>query len=61
MTSGLPNLLGGGAFRVLTRSSRVSFAQADFYDFSAKTLDGKETSMSDFKGKPTLILNVASL
>ena len=35
--------------------------QADFYDFSAKTLDGKDQSMSDYKGKPVLILNVASL
>ena len=35
--------------------------QADFYDFSATTLDGKDTKMSDYKGKPVLILNVASL
>ena len=34
---------------------------ATFYDFSANTIDGKPTSMSDFKGKPVLILNVASL
>jgi glutathione peroxidase len=34
---------------------------ATFYDFSANTIDGKETSMADFKGKPVLILNVASL
>jgi len=34
---------------------------ATFYDFSANTLDGKSTAMSDYKGKPVLILNVASL
>jgi len=34
---------------------------ADLYDFSAKTLDGKDVKFSDYKGKPVLILNVASL
>ena len=32
-----------------------------FYDFSANTIEGTTTSMSDYKGKPVLILNVASL
>jgi hypothetical protein len=36
-------------------------SQADLYDFSAKTLDGKDVKFSDYKGKPVLILNVASL
>ncbi|PHS38763.1 MAG: glutathione peroxidase [Sulfurovum sp.] len=31
-----------------------------FYDFSAKTITGKEISMSDYKGKVILIVNVAS-
>jgi len=32
------------------------------HDFSAKTLvGGTETALSAFKGKPTLVLNVASL
>lgn len=30
------------------------------YDFSAKTMDGKEKSLSDYKGKVLLIVNTAS-
>jgi glutathione peroxidase len=30
------------------------------YDFSAKTLDGDEQSLSEYKGKPMLIVNTAS-
>jgi len=30
-------------------------------DFSATTIAGKSMSLSEFAGKPTLILNVASL
>jgi len=30
------------------------------YDFSAKTIDGKEASLKDYQGKVTLIVNVAS-
>lgn len=30
------------------------------YDFSVKTIDGKEISMSEYKGKVLLIVNVAS-
>ncbi|MCX8054303.1 MAG: glutathione peroxidase [Ignavibacteria bacterium] len=30
------------------------------YDFSAKTIDGKEKSIADYKGKVLLIVNVAS-
>ena len=30
------------------------------YDFSAKTIDGSEQSLSEFKGKPMLVVNVAS-
>ncbi len=31
-----------------------------FYDFSAKTLQGKEIPMSEFKGKTVLVVNTAS-
>lgn len=31
-----------------------------FYDFSAKTIDGKEIEMSSFKGKKVLVVNTAS-
>lgn len=33
---------------------------SDVYDFSAKTIDGDEQSLSDFKGKAMLIVNTAS-
>ena len=32
-----------------------------FYDFSAPLNNGKTQKMNAYKGKPTLILNVASL
>jgi len=32
-----------------------------FYDFSATKIDGTAVSMSEYKDKPVLILNVASL
>ncbi|KAL1522241.1 hypothetical protein AB1Y20_021877 [Prymnesium parvum] len=41
--------------------SRSAISMASFHDFSATSLGGKELSMADFKGKPVLILNVASL
>ena len=42
--------------------ARMSTPQmASLYDFSAKTIDGKDMPMSAYKGKPVLILNVASL
>jgi glutathione peroxidase len=34
--------------------------QTSFYDLKAKTIDGEEISMSDFKGKKIIILNTAS-
>jgi glutathione peroxidase len=30
------------------------------YDFSAKTIDGKEQSLADYRGKAMLVVNVAS-
>ena len=36
-------------------------AMAGFYDFSAPLNDGSTKRMGAYKGKPTLILNVASL
>ncbi len=34
--------------------------EKSFYDFSATSIDGKEISMSDYKGKVVLVVNVAS-
>jgi glutathione peroxidase len=33
---------------------------ADIHDFSAKTLDGKDQPLSDYRGKALLVVNVAS-
>ena len=50
------------AFGVQSARARVSSPNmASFYDFSATTIDGKEKSFADYKGKPIVILNVASL
>jgi hypothetical protein len=42
-------------------SSRSAVQMASLYDFSETKLGGGEVSMADFKGKPTVIVNVASL
>ena len=35
-------------------------AEMNVYEFKVKTIDGQEISLSDFKGKVLLIVNVAS-
>jgi len=49
----------GGSARVV--SSRASVQMASFHDFKATALGGEEVDMASFKGKPILVLNVASL
>src|ERR1017187_2797060 len=47
---------------IITLSS-IGFAQdkpKSFYDFKMKTIDGKEFSFSNLKGKKVLIVNTAS-
>lgn len=39
---------------------RSAMAQASLYDLSAKSIDGKDQSLSEFKGKVALVVNVAS-
>ena len=34
--------------------------QKSFYDFTVKTIDGKDLPLSTFKGKKVLVVNVAS-
>ena len=56
--------VGNAAVTTTARTAMraMSTTMADsFYDFEATAIDGKKVSMSDFKGKPVLILNVASL
>jgi glutathione peroxidase len=36
------------------------FSGPSIYDFKVKTIDGKEKSLADYKGKTVLIVNVAS-
>jgi glutathione peroxidase len=36
------------------------FSVTTFFDFKEKTLDGKDQSLSDYKGKTLLVVNVAS-
>jgi len=45
----------------MARAQSRAAVGMSFYDYSATKLDGTALSMSDFKGKPVLILNVASL
>jgi len=47
--------------RVSNVRAMSSPTMSAFFDFSATKLDGSEGSMAACKGKPTLILNVASL
>jgi hypothetical protein len=51
--------LGAAASRTMVRATMP--AMASLYDFEATSLDGKKMPMSAYKGKPVLILNVASL
>jgi len=50
----------GGAGVTQTRA-RASVSMANFHEFSHTAMDGTEVSMESFKGKPILVLNVASL
>lgn len=47
-------------FCSLALSSFVSAQTQTFHDFTAIDIDGNEVSMSDFKGKKVLVVNVAS-
>jgi len=52
----------GGAAPARGAQGQVSeVMMASLYDFEATSLAGDSVSMSAYKGKPTLILNVASL
>lgn len=46
---------------IITMMATVTNAQQkSFYDFTVKTIDGKDLSLSTFKGKKVLVVNVAS-
>jgi len=42
------------------KDSEGKIAKQSFYDFSAKSITGKDISMSDYKGKVVVVVNVAS-
>ena len=47
--------------RVVTRHASVLAASDNFYDFSARAIvTGADVPLSDFKGKVSLVVNVAS-
>lgn len=57
----VPVLLIGGAFLFWSfRSSKFSAPKGSVYDFKIKTLEGEEISLSKYKGKKLLLVNVAS-
>ena len=45
---------------IIAMTSVINAQQKSFYDFTVKTIDGKELSLSTFKGKKVLVVNVAS-
>src|SRR5690606_36432047 len=65
---GLPLFLHRSAhldrrFRLLARcntASNTGNVMASIYDFTARDIDGKERSLSEFRGKLLLIVNTAS-
>jgi glutathione peroxidase len=44
----------------LTMSVSAYAQNKNFYDFTVQTIDGKDLSLSEFKGKKVLVVNVAS-
>jgi len=44
----------------MTTSAETAAAPASVYDFTVKSIDGKEVKMSKYKGKKLLIVNTAS-
>ncbi len=48
------------AYFLLKSNEGEKMSAKSVYDFSAKSIDGKDVSLSEFKGKVMLIVNVAS-
>lgn len=44
-----------------TRSFASKVSMSTMHDFTVSKPDGSSMSMGDYKGKPTLVVNVASL
>ncbi len=48
------------AIMILTGLSATTAQDTNFYSFTVNTIDGKEISLEEFKGKKLLVVNVAS-
>jgi len=58
-------VMGWDAYRFLHGGASAppgagSASMASLYDFSVKTIDGRQQSLKDYNGKPVLLVNVAS-
>ena len=45
---------------IIMMTTTINAQQKSFYDFTVKTIDGKDFPLSSFKGKKVLVVNVAS-
>ncbi len=45
---------------MLTAQTKKETGMSPFYSFTMKTIDGKEKSLADYKGKVVMVVNVAS-
>jgi glutathione peroxidase len=45
---------------MLTAQTKKETGMAPFYNFTMKTIDGKDKSLADYKGKVVMVVNVAS-
>ena len=62
MLSLLSSVNGFTASPISARTAaRSHVSMASLADFKATKLDGSEVALSSFQGKPTLVVNVASL
>ncbi len=50
----------GGIFMDLSSKQETNIKNGNIYQFTAKTIDGEEKSLAEYKGKVLLIVNVAS-
>src|SRR2546423_37560 len=48
------------SYSATSKKKKAGSGKASIYEFTLKTLDGQELSLSKFKGKKMLLVNVAS-
>jgi glutathione peroxidase len=57
---GIRTRIGGGIQVARATDTDTSDSTQSFYDLKTTTLEGKEVSLADYKGKVALVVNVAS-